>query len=206
MVRLDLPEEIFTDRLALRQLRYEDAEEIFYAYASKPEATRFVSWPTHMSLQDTKSYLRYAVAAWRNGTDYAFSVRLKDSARLIGSFGIINEDGKLQFGYIFSPTQWGNGYATEVCRHMMELLSRQKGVYRIQSFVDAENLASESVLLKSGLIREARLVKWFKFVNQNDRAKDCLHFRFPLENFQTQAAELPPAAGTPADRPTHSGI
>jgi len=181
MVRLNLPEHFFTDRLSVRRLRYEDAEEIFYAYASKPEATQFVSWPMHQSLNDTKSFLRYAVAAWANGTDYSFSIRLKESARLIGSFGVINEDGKLQFGYIFSPTQWGKGYATEVCKYMMSLLRKQHGVYRIQSFVDVENIASAKVLVKSGLVEEARLTKWFKFVNQSDEAKDCIHFRLPLE-------------------------
>ena len=49
MSRLSLPAIIRTERLLLQRLRYEDAEEIFYAYASKPEATRYVSWPTHRS-------------------------------------------------------------------------------------------------------------------------------------------------------------
>lgn len=188
MVRLNLPEQFFTDRLSVQRLRYEDAEEIFYAYASKPEATRFVSWPTHRSMDDTKSFLRYAVASWERGTEYAFSIRLSESTRLIGSFGVVNEDGKLQFGYIFSPTQWGKGYATEVCRSMMGLLSTQHGVYRIQSFVDVENTASAKVLLKSGLVEEARLPKWFKFVNQGDEAKDCVHFRLPLPQRQEEEA------------------
>lgn len=181
MVRLNLPEQFFTDRLSVQRLRYEDAEEIFYAYASKPEATRFISWPTHQSLDDTKFFLRYAEEAWKSGTEYSFSVRLKENARLIGSFGVMNEEGKLQFGYIFSPTQWGNGYATEVCKCMMRLLSNQDGVYRIQSFVDVENIASAKVLAKCGLVEEARLTKWFKFVNQGNEAKDCIHFRLPLE-------------------------
>lgn len=181
MVRLDLPELFYTDRLSVQRLRYEDAEEIFYAYASKPEATQYISWPTHNVMTDTESYLRYAVGAWNSGTDYSFSIRLKESRRLIGSFGVINDEGKLQFGYIFSPTQWGNGYATEVCRAMMHLLSDQYGVYRIQSFVDADNVASARVLEKSGLIEEARLPDWFRFVNQRDKVKDCIHYRFPLK-------------------------
>ncbi|MBL0744914.1 GNAT family N-acetyltransferase [Chryseolinea lacunae] len=184
MVRLDLPEHFFTDRLSVQRLRYEDAEEIFYAYASKQEATQFISWPTHRTMADTESYLRYAVTAWNVGTDYSFSIRLRESRRLIGSFGVINEEGKLQFGYIFSPTQWGNGYATEVCRAMMPLLRDQYGVYRIQSFVDADNIASARVLEKSGLIEEARLPGWFRFVNQRDKVKDCIHYRLPLEKIR----------------------
>ncbi len=181
MVRLELPPQFFTERLSVQQLRYEDAEEIFYAYASKPEATRFVSWPTHQSISDTKSFLRYVIPSWSKGTEYAFSLRLKETSRLIGGFGIINDDGKLQFGYILSPTQWGLGYATEACMAMLELLKNQKGVYRIQSFVDLDNGASATVLKKCGMVEEARLTKWFRFVNQGNAVKDCIHFRLPLD-------------------------
>jgi ribosomal-protein-alanine N-acetyltransferase len=173
MVLLNLPEHIVTERLSLHRLRYEDAAEIFYAYASKPEVTRYMSWPTHRTLQDTNTFLRYAVNGWDNGTDYSFGVRLKDSNRLIGSIGVINENGKLQFGYVFSPTQWNKGYATEVCVRVMNLLRSQPGVYRIQTFVDAENVSSARVLIKSGLVEEARLSRWFRFVNQNNDPPAC---------------------------------
>lgn len=180
MVKLDLPIQIFTDRLSLQKLRYEEAEEIFYSYASKPEATRFMSWPTHQSLGDTKSFLRYAVEGWKAGTDYSYSIRLRYSSRLIGSFGVINENGTIQFGYILSPTQWGKGYATEVCKAMMNILRHQPGIKSIQTFTDIDNVASAKVLLKCGLIEEARLSNWFRFVNQNNQIKDCIHFRLPL--------------------------
>ncbi|HOX84226.1 MAG TPA: GNAT family N-acetyltransferase [Chryseolinea sp.] len=179
MGQLNLPEKLSTERLVLQRLRYEDAEELFYTYASKPEATKFVSWPTHQSLDDTRSFLRYAIHAWSTGKDYSFSIRLKESNRLIGSFGIMNDDGKVQFGYTLSPTQWGRGYATEVCKCMMQILKKLEGVIRIQTFVDVENVASANVLLKSGLVEEAHLVSYFKFVNQDNAAKDCILFKLP---------------------------
>jgi [ribosomal protein S5]-alanine N-acetyltransferase len=178
MVKLDLPTKIFTPRLILQKLRYEEAEEIFYCYASKPEATRFMSWPTHQSISDTHAFLKYAADGWKAGTDYSYSIRTH-SGRFIGGFGVINENGKLQFGYILSPTHWGNGYATEACQAMMAVLRTQKGVFSIQTFTDVDNLASAKVLLKSGLIEEGRLSNWFRFVNQNNQVKDCIHFRLP---------------------------
>ncbi len=179
MMHLLLPELIETERLMLMRLRYEDAEEIFYAYASKSDATRFVSWPTHQSIRDTRNYLKYAIPGWNLGIDYSFGLRLKSTNQLIGSFGVLNEDGKLQFGYILSPTQWGNGYATEVCKAMMPLLKMQHNVFRIGTFVDVENIGSAKVLLKTGLIQEAVLPKWFRFINQNNEPKDCALFRLP---------------------------
>lgn len=179
-MRLQLPERIITERLIIQRLRYEDAEEIFYTYASKPEATRFVNWPTHKSVRDTRSFLDYARAAWDMGTDYSYSIRIQHSNRLVGSFGVMNDLGKIQFGYIFSPTQWNLGYATEVCRKMMALLKEERGIHRIGTFVDTENEASIRVLQKSGLVEEARLPKWFRFVNQGNEPRDCVLYFLPL--------------------------
>ena len=178
-MRLAIPEKIETDRLFLQPLRYEDAEEIFYVYASKPEATRYVSWPTHQTIEDTRSFLKLIKSGRENGTDYSFGIRLKGSGRLIGSFGIMNDQGKIQFGYVLSPVHWGNGYATEVCRVMMDVLARVPGVFRIGTFVDTENVASAKVLLKSGLVEEAHLADWLRFVNQDNQPKDCTFYRLP---------------------------
>lgn len=180
MFKLDLPEQILTERLSLQKLRYEEAEEIFYCYSSKSEATRFMSWPTHQSLEDTESFLRYAAHGWEEGTDYSYAIRLRRNARLIGSFGVMNEFGKLQFGYILSPTQWGNGYATEVCKAMLTLLRSQPGISCIKTFIDVENTASGNVLRKSGMVENGIMPNDFTFVNQGNSVKDCLHFSLPL--------------------------
>lgn len=179
-MKLNLPERIDTDRLSLFRLRYEDAEEIFYTYASKPEATRFMSWPTHGGIKDTRNFMEYAVAGWNAGTDYSFAIRMQKDNRLIGSCGLMNDDGKIQFGYVLSPTQWNNGYGTEVCRKLMSTLKGLEGVFRVSTFVDSENIASAKVLMKSGLVEEARLEKWFRFVNQGNEPKDCILFKLPL--------------------------
>ena len=179
MVHLDLPEKIETERLLLQRLRYEDAEEIFYTYASKPEATRYLSWPMHKRIEDTRAFIRYAIDAWTLGLDYTFSMRLKQDNKFIGSFGVIHENGKIQFGYVLTPTQWGRGYATESCQKMMSVLKSFPSIFRIGTFVDVDNVASINVLKKSGLVEEARLMRWHRFVNQENQAKDCILFRLP---------------------------
>jgi ribosomal-protein-alanine N-acetyltransferase len=180
MVLLRLPERMETERLILQRLRYEDAEEIFYTYASKPEATQYVAWPTHQSLEDTRSFLNYAHQAWDNDLDFSYGVRLKDSSRLIGSIGVIHDDGKVQFGYIISPTQWGQGYATEVCSCVLNQLRQHPSLHRIWTLVDKDNVASIRVLEKCGLIEEARLAKWFRFINQGNDPRDCIFYKLPL--------------------------
>ncbi|HRI80782.1 MAG TPA: GNAT family N-acetyltransferase [Cyclobacteriaceae bacterium] len=179
-MKLSIPEQLETERLLLQRLKYEDAEEIFYTYASKPESTRFMLWPTHKTIEDSRLFLRYAVKGWNAGTDYSFSIRLKKLNRFIGSCGMIHDVGKIQFGYVLSPSHWGNGFATEVCQKLMATVRAIPEIYRVNTFVDAENIASANVLRKAGLIEEARLEKWFRFVNQDNQPKDCLLFRLPL--------------------------
>lgn len=180
MTPVQLPATIETERMVLQRLRLEDAAEIFYAYASKPEVTKYLSWPTHRSVDDTNAFLNYAVRAWQSGTDFSYAVRFKENSRMAGSFGVLNDNGKVQFGYAYSPSCWGQGIATEVCRALMEILKTTDGIYRIGTFVDVDNVASMRVLEKSGLEPEARLEKWFRFVNQGGEPKDCLLFKLPL--------------------------
>ena len=177
MIVLPMPAEIETERLTLRRLRYEDAEELFYAYASKPEATKYLSWLTHGSVDETRDYLRYAIDNWNFGIDYSYTMRLKNGV-LIGSVGAINDNGKVQLGYVLSPVHWGHGFATEACLQVLAILKDIRQLYRIGTFVDADNIASIRVLEKCGLVQEARLPKWFRFINQGNEPKDCLLFRY----------------------------
>jgi RimJ/RimL family protein N-acetyltransferase len=171
-----MPSRIDTERLFLQRLKYEDAEEIFYAYASKPQATRYLAWPTHQSIDDTRNFLKYAIESWDFGTDYSYSIRLKNHV-LIGSIGVVHDNGKIQLGYVISPGHWGAGYTTEACSCILSILKSFREVYRIATFVDAENMASLHVLKKCGMKEEARLPKWFRFVNQDNQPKDCVLFR-----------------------------
>jgi [ribosomal protein S5]-alanine N-acetyltransferase len=180
MLKPGLPEKLSTKRLILQRLRYEDAPEMFYAYASKPEATRFVSWATHRTIEDTLMFLRYAIPAWQRGKDYSFSIRLKESNILIGSIGIINDSGKVQFGYILSPSRWGNGYATEACKAILNELRKQDNILQLFTFVAKDNPASSRVLLKCGLVEDEELPNWFLFPNYRSEKQDCIRYVFPL--------------------------
>lgn len=133
-----------------------------------------MAWPTHQSIADTHSFLDYAWKAWDEGESCTYSIRTSAGQPLMGSIGCQNVDGKIMFGYTIGPAYWNNGYATEACRALMDLLRLQKGVYRIHTFVDVENAASARVLEKAGLVEEARLKLWFRFVNQGNQPKDCI--------------------------------
>jgi ribosomal-protein-alanine N-acetyltransferase len=85
----------------------------------------------------------------------------------------------VQFGYVLSPTFWNQGFMTEATQLLLKQLRAIPEVYRIWTFIDVDNRASERVLLKCGLVEEARLEKWFRFVNQGNVPKDCVVFKVP---------------------------
>lgn len=179
-----IPERVETPRLILTRLQLTDAEEIFYTYASKPESTRYVSWPTHTTLKDTRTFLLYARNAWTQGLDYSFAVRLKGSNRLIGACGFLNDAGKVQLGYVFGSLHWGKGYATEAANAVVQLLLTLP-VHKIGSFVDVDNKASIRVLEKCGFRVEAVVKDWWRFPNQNNQLKDCVLFTLPANQKPT---------------------
>ena len=175
-----LPEKIELERITLFKSRVTDAEEIFYAYASKPEATKYLSWKTHESIDDTRTYLSIVEKTWKQGLQASFAVRLKDSGRLIGACGCTFSDGVFQVGYVFSPVLWGMGYATESCRGLVAEILKVKHVNRISSFVDIDNHASARVLEKSGFKMEQVAPEYFVAPNQGGIRKDARIFSYPL--------------------------
>ncbi len=58
------PEFFETVRLALRRPAAGDIEAIFSRYAGDPEVTRFLAWPRHESLEDTRAFLAFSDAQW----------------------------------------------------------------------------------------------------------------------------------------------
>jgi len=55
---------IETDRFVLRRFRLEDTEDMYANWASDPEVARFLTWPTHSSVEVTKSLLAAEDFTW----------------------------------------------------------------------------------------------------------------------------------------------
>ncbi|MBL6449481.1 GNAT family N-acetyltransferase [Fulvivirga sp. 29W222] len=175
---LNLPENFETERLVIRRLRWEDAPAIYDGYASIHESTRFVSWPTHQSIEDTYSFLSIKEDDWKHGKDYAYGITLKTTGKLIGGLGAINEQGKVAIGYILNKNFEGEGYTTEAVAKLVKLLNEMTNVWRIWALCDVDNIGSHRVLEKNGFKKEGVLQRWFRFVNQNNAIKDCIFYLY----------------------------
>ena len=69
--------------------------------------------------------------------------------------------GKLvHAGYFSYPKFWGNGYTTEALKKVQEFAFSEHDGYRVTTGCLAENVDSERVMQKCGLIKEAEHVDY----------------------------------------------
>jgi ribosomal-protein-alanine N-acetyltransferase len=60
-------------------------------------------------------------------------------------------DGEIEVGYILRRSAWGNGYATEACRRLVQFAFEETELDEIVAVTDPENAVSQKVLRKCGL-------------------------------------------------------
>ena len=63
-------------------------------------------------------------------------------------------DGEIELGYLFKPSTWGKGVATEACQRLLRFAFEETPLDEIVAVIEEENAASERVLLKCGFVYE----------------------------------------------------
>ena len=169
-----------TDRLILRDYEAEDSDAYFKLKSDSK---------TMYYLQDIKLYSKedadkeFAnVLKDKENKDrkfYFFHVELKSSHEQVGSVGYTVVDntplGKIvHAGYFIYPQFWNNGYVTEAFKKVLEFAFLENDVYRVTTGCLAENVGSEKVMIKCGLIKEAEHIEWEW---HDGKMKDRLEYR-----------------------------
>ena len=157
---------LFTERLVLRKLRTDDADEVF-EYARRPDVTARLLWDPHPSLGYTRNYLAYLVRLYREGKYFDWAVTLRDTGRLIGTAGFsafFPDHAAAEIGYVINPRFSGMGYATEAVRELLRFGFYDLGLHRIQARCFSDHAASLSVMKKNrmkpeGTAKDALYVK-----------------------------------------------
>jgi len=149
--------EIHTERLVLRDFHQEDLQAV-HEYASDPEVVKYMPFGPN-TLEDSQSFLDRARAKQSVDPrkDYDLGVALKSEDRLIGGCRVCKaSENEAHLGYIMNRRYWGEGYATEVARSMVEFAFSELGLHRIYADVHPDNAGSIRVLEKVGMALEGR--------------------------------------------------
>ena len=143
-------DELITGSLVLRKLKKEDAESIFNNWASDPEVTKYVTWNTHSSIEQSKQILNIWLKEYENPKTVRFGITLKDSGELIGAIDVVDYvDGNPEIGYCLSRKYWNKGYMTEACNTLVNYLF-DIGYKTIVIEADENNIGSNRVIEKCG--------------------------------------------------------
>jgi [ribosomal protein S5]-alanine N-acetyltransferase len=159
------PERIETERLLLRRPTPADAAAIFARYASDPEVTRYVGWPTHTAVAETEAFLAFSEDQWRRWPAGPYVICSGSDHRLLGGTGLgFDEWGVASTGYVLAKDAWGHGYATEALAAMLALAA-QTEVRRLYALCHPDHRASHHVLEKCGFTRDDTYQRRHEFPN-----------------------------------------
>jgi ribosomal-protein-alanine N-acetyltransferase len=133
------------------------------------------------SLDESRQNLEAAVADVQNPdrTKYFLAIEDKTAGAFIGTVGYTvtanTPVGKLVgAGYFILPEYHGQGYMTEAFKDVIRFAFEDNAVYRISTGCLSENRASERVMQKCGLIKEA---EYKSYVWHDGRMKDRVEYR-----------------------------
>jgi len=156
---------IETERLLLRRPLAGDAATVFARYAADPDVTRYLGWPTHQSLADTRKFLAFSRAEWAQHGVGPYLIHARDNGDLLGSASLrLESPRQAAVGYLLARDAWGRGYATEAVRAMCDL-ALGLDVRRLYALCHFDNGASRRVMEKCGFRREGILCNRSYFPN-----------------------------------------
>jgi len=159
------PDELATSRLRLRRPRPDDAEAIFRRYAGDARVCRYLSWPRHTSVADTRAFLEFSRIEWDRSPAGPYLIEGREDGGLLGSTGLAFETPRrAATGYVLAADAWGRGFAGEALGAMVDLAA-ELGVRRLYALCHTEHGASRRVLEKAGFEREGVLHRHSEFPN-----------------------------------------
>ena len=158
--KLDVPEEIETDRLLLRILRAGDGEAIYQAVMdSLPRLSPWLRWVNdNPTLERNELYVREAYVDYLNREALEYGIFLKDDQTVIGRIGVhkaISWDPIIrEFGYWIRTGYEGKGYMSEAVQALLRMLFEEMNTHKVIIRAEKTNELSKNVAVRNGFTYE----------------------------------------------------
>ena len=143
-----------TSRLILRPFAVEDAQAMFDNWASDGDVTKFLSWPTHVSVEISAMVLADWVSHYEDENFYQWAIVPKDFGQPIGSIAVVNQKeavASVEIGYCIGKNWWHKGYTSEALSAVMDFFFDEVGANRVEARHDTNNPNSGAVMKKCGM-------------------------------------------------------
>ena len=143
---------IETERLYLRELVLEDAEELSKVL-SDPESMTY--YPEPFSKDKVEKWIEWNRDNYKRYGHGLWAVILKDGETFIGDCGItmqtIEEETVPEIGFHIIKDYWNKGYATEAATACKDYSFHVLYYPKVFSYTTVENIASQKVVKKIGM-------------------------------------------------------
>lgn len=146
-----------TERLILRKPRPEDAADLAVAYAD-PEVVRFIGDGSTATREEVEAGIARWLERWDSWGMSLCSLERRDDGLVVGRAGFLLWDpetwevpgDETELGWLLAREHWGQGYATEAAIALRDWAFAERGLTRLISLVNPENLASIRVAERIG--------------------------------------------------------
>ena len=143
-----------TQRLCLRRFELSDAPAMYHNWASDPEVTKYLTWPTHASVDISAMIVADWISRYSEENYYQWAIVLKELDQPIGSIAMVNlDDGaeKVEIGYCIGRTWWHQGIVSEALSAVIDFFFDEVRVNRVEAGHDPKNPNSGKVMEKCGM-------------------------------------------------------
>ncbi len=158
--------EIKTDRLLLRRITMEDANEILML-RSNEEVMKYVDRERASCIKDAEALINTMneTVDTNNGIMWAIANN-KDPATLIGYIGywrLIKQNYRAEIGYMLNPAFWRKGIMKEAILRVIDFGFDVMQLHSIEGNINPDNEASAKILEATGFVKEAYFKEDFFF-------------------------------------------
>jgi len=153
--------QIETERLILRRFKSDDYIAMYENWASDPEVTKFLTWPTHTTADVSKWVTDDWVKSYEKEDYYQWAIVPKDNNDApIGSISIVEMKesvGLVHIGYCIGRKWWHQGITSEAMAALIDFCFEEMEVNRVEARHDTKNPNSGAVMKKCGMTFEGTL-------------------------------------------------
>ncbi|MEP5937416.1 MAG: GNAT family N-acetyltransferase [Erythrobacter sp.] len=136
-----------SENLFLRPAWIEDAQAVTAGIAEEAVVRNLARAPWPYTLDDAVEFLSRPARQFPPG--FLLTLPSRSGSQVIGMCGLNEEDGRIELGYWIARPHWGQGYATEAAKAVLDI-ARSIGIKRVHAGHFVDNPASGKVLLKAG--------------------------------------------------------
>lgn len=166
---------ITTERLNLRPFELSDAQRVSELCNNYNVYKSTLTLPYPYPIDCALSWIRTHEDNFNNNKFYEFAITDKSTNVLYGAIGLSNNqthrNGEL--GYWIGEEYWGNGYATEATKAIIEFAFSEKQYHKVYARFFASNPGSGRVMQKSGMVKEGVLLQ---HIYKDNKFEDLIHY------------------------------